>query len=287
MTIDGPPGVGRRGERRAAIAGMSLATSAIDIFRAGLEAVALRLAAVYTLLAPLAPPGHAIVASGGALGRSRAWTKIIADAIGRPVAWSHEEQATSRGAALLALQGLGLAPDLRAHGNRFAFGMIGRSLPGRHVSVGASVLWNGLHAVDGVDLLYAGSRRIAQSGHSLDVRAAALKGNGGNVRYVQLPLEAHGLKVMSIGFFIKEDEAVVWRGPMLHKTVQHFLGNVLWGELDYLIVDLPPGTGDVALSLAQTVPLTSLRRCAARSAWNLSLCHASMKLCSARLPMSK
>jgi len=66
-------------------------------------------------------------------------------------------------------------PDLQAHGNRFAFGMIGRSIPGRNLSIGASVLWNGMHAVDGVDLLYAGSRRIAQSGHSLDLRVGALK----------------------------------------------------------------------------------------------------------------
>lgn len=66
-------------------------------------------------------------------------------------------------------------PDLRAHGNRFAFGMLGRSIPGRNLSIGASVLWNGLHAVDGVDLLYADSRRITQSGHALDLRAGALK----------------------------------------------------------------------------------------------------------------
>jgi hypothetical protein len=66
-------------------------------------------------------------------------------------------------------------PDLRAHGNRFAFGMLGRSIPARNLSLGASVLWNGLHAVDGVDLLYPDSRRIAQSGHSLDLRVGALK----------------------------------------------------------------------------------------------------------------
>lgn len=68
-----------------------------------------------------------------------------------------------------------LRPDLRAHGNQFAFGMIGRSVPGSNLSIGASVLWNGLHALDGVDLLYAGSRRIVQSGHSLDLRLGALK----------------------------------------------------------------------------------------------------------------
>ena len=66
-------------------------------------------------------------------------------------------------------------PDLRAHGNRFAFAMLGRSIPGRNLAIGASMLWNGLHAVDGVDLLYAGSRRIAQSGHAVDLRVGALK----------------------------------------------------------------------------------------------------------------
>ena len=58
-----------------------------------------------------------------------------------------------------------------------------------------------------------------------------------------LPLEAHGLKVISIGFFLKEDEAVVWRGPMLHKALTQFLEDVAWGELDYLLIDLPPGHG--------------------------------------------
>jgi ATP-binding protein involved in chromosome partitioning len=69
-----------------------------------------------------------------------------------------------------------------------------------------------------------------------------------------LPLEAHGLKVMSIGFFIKEDEAVVWRGPMLHKALTQFLEDVSWGTLDYLLIDLPPGTGDVSMTLAQLLP---------------------------------
>jgi ATP-binding protein involved in chromosome partitioning len=69
-----------------------------------------------------------------------------------------------------------------------------------------------------------------------------------------LPLEAHGLKVMSIGFFIKEDEAVVWRGPMLHKALTQFLEDVQWGELDYLLIDLPPGTGDVSMTLSQLLP---------------------------------
>src|ERR671917_2045994 len=68
------------------------------------------------------------------------------------------------------------------------------------------------------------------------------------------PLESQGIKVMSIGFFVKEDEAVVWRGPMLHKALQQFLEDVDWGQLDYLLVDLPPGTGDVSMTLAQLLP---------------------------------
>jgi ATP-binding protein involved in chromosome partitioning len=69
-----------------------------------------------------------------------------------------------------------------------------------------------------------------------------------------IPLEAHGMKVISIGFFVAEDEAVVWRGPMLHKALTQFLEDVDWGELDYLLIDLPPGTGDVSMTLAQLLP---------------------------------
>ena len=70
------------------------------------------------------------------------------------------------------------------------------------------------------------------------------------------PLEAFGLKVISVGFLNPGDKPIIWRGPMLHQIVRQFLGLVEWGRLDYLVVDLPPGTGDVALSLVQTVPLT-------------------------------
>jgi ATP-binding protein involved in chromosome partitioning len=71
-----------------------------------------------------------------------------------------------------------------------------------------------------------------------------------------IPVVAHNLKVMSIGFMIEPDRAVVWRGPMIHGTIKQFLDQVDWGELDYLIVDLPPGTGDVPLTLAQSIPMT-------------------------------
>src|SRR5246127_1010127 len=70
-----------------------------------------------------------------------------------------------------------------------------------------------------------------------------------------IPIEAHeGICVMSIGFFVEQDAAVVWRGPMLHKALQQFLEDVDWGQLDYLLIDLPPGTGDVSMTLAQLLP---------------------------------
>ena len=70
-----------------------------------------------------------------------------------------------------------------------------------------------------------------------------------------IPLERHGVKVMSMGFLVDDNTPVVWRGPMIMKTIQQFVQNVAWGELDILLVDLPPGTGDAQLSLVQTLPL--------------------------------
>jgi ATP-binding protein involved in chromosome partitioning len=71
-----------------------------------------------------------------------------------------------------------------------------------------------------------------------------------------VPPDAGGVKIMSIGFMVERDKALIWRGPMTHGVVKQFLENVEWGDLDYLIVDLPPGTGDVPLSLAQSIPMT-------------------------------
>jgi ATP-binding protein involved in chromosome partitioning len=69
-----------------------------------------------------------------------------------------------------------------------------------------------------------------------------------------LPLESHGVKVISMGFFVPEETPVIWRGPMLHKAIEQFLGDVYWGDLDFLLADLPPGTGDVSISLASFLP---------------------------------
>lgn len=73
-----------------------------------------------------------------------------------------------------------------------------------------------------------------------------------------VPIDAHGVRIMSLGFLLEEGKAVIWRGPMVAGTVRQLLGDVEWGELDYLIVDLPPGTGDAPLTLAQQVPLSGV-----------------------------
>ncbi|HTW09346.1 MAG TPA: Mrp/NBP35 family ATP-binding protein [Acidimicrobiales bacterium] len=92
-----------------------------------------------------------------------------------------------------------------------------------------------------------------------------------------LPPVAYGAKVMSLGFMVPDDQPVIWRGPMLHKALEQFLVDVDWGELDYLVIDMPPGTGDVALSMSQYLPATEIyvvttpqpasRRVAQRSAY--------------------
>ena len=73
-----------------------------------------------------------------------------------------------------------------------------------------------------------------------------------------LPLESHGVKIISMGFFVPEETPVIWRGPMLHKAIEQFLGDVYWGDLDFLLADLPPGTGDVSISLASFLPGASM-----------------------------
>ena len=73
-----------------------------------------------------------------------------------------------------------------------------------------------------------------------------------------IPPEQHGVKLISMGYFAREDQSVMWRGPMLHKALEQFLTDVEWGELDYLIIDMPPGTGDVSLSIAQFLPKSEM-----------------------------
>jgi ATP-binding protein involved in chromosome partitioning len=78
---------------------------------------------------------------------------------------------------------------------------------------------------------------------------------GGTADEKILPGEGHGVKVVSIGFMVRPEQALIWRGPMLHSAIKQFISDVEWGDLDYLVIDLPPGTGDVQLSLSQTLEL--------------------------------
>ncbi|HSJ19439.1 MAG TPA: Mrp/NBP35 family ATP-binding protein [Nocardioidaceae bacterium] len=89
--------------------------------------------------------------------------------------------------------------------------------------------------------------------HLFGVRRAPIA-----IKGMMLPVEAHGVSLMSVGFFVKDEEPVVWRGPMLHKALEQFLGDVHWGELDVLLIDLPPGTGDITMSLLELVPDAAL-----------------------------
>ncbi|HEX5595677.1 MAG TPA: Mrp/NBP35 family ATP-binding protein, partial [Micromonosporaceae bacterium] len=90
-------------------------------------------------------------------------------------------------------------------------------------------------------------------GHSVP-RMLGASGRPTRVEDMIMPPQAHGVKVISIGMFTADNAAVVWRGPMLHRALQQFLADVYWGDLDVLLLDLPPGTGDVAISLAQLLP---------------------------------
>ena len=89
-------------------------------------------------------------------------------------------------------------------------------------------------------------------------RMLGVTGRPTQVEKMIMPPQAHGVKVISIGMFTQGNTAVVWRGPMLHRALQQFLADVYWGELDVLLMDLPPGTGDIAISLAQLVPSAEL-----------------------------
>ncbi|GAA1648111.1 Mrp/NBP35 family ATP-binding protein [Catellatospora bangladeshensis] len=94
-------------------------------------------------------------------------------------------------------------------------------------------------------------------GHSVP-RMLGVEGRPTQVEDMIMPPQAHGVKVISIGMFTSGNAAVVWRGPMLHRALQQFLADVYWGDLDVLLLDLPPGTGDIAISLAQLLPTAEI-----------------------------
>ena len=94
-------------------------------------------------------------------------------------------------------------------------------------------------------------------GHSVP-RMLGVTGRPTPVESMIMPPSSHGVKVISMGMFTKGNTPIVWRGPMLHRAMQQFLADVFWGDLDYLMLDLPPGTGDIAISLAQMLPNAEL-----------------------------
>ena len=107
---------------------------------------------------------------------------------------------------------------------------------------------------------------LARSGHQVGLMDADIYGPSVPImmgvpgvidqQTTPLPLERHGIKLMSMGFLVPPTQAVIWRGPMVHRAVSQFLTDIDWGQLDYLVIDLPPGTGDAQLTLTQTAPLS-------------------------------
>ena len=106
----------------------------------------------------------------------------------------------------------------------------------------------------------SGKTDVARSVLELGDRAKVVAGVGSNNTAHSVECakaaEKFGIQVISMGFLVPPDQAVVWRGPMLHGAITQFLRDTLWGPLDYLIIDMPPGTGDIALTLSQLLPLT-------------------------------
>ena len=91
------------------------------------------------------------------------------------------------------------------------------------------------------------------------------------------PVESYGVKILSIGFFTKSDQAVVWRGPMASKALNQMIFDAAWGELDFLLIDLPPGTGDIHLSIMQSLPITGA--CRGKYSTNGGTCRCQKRRC--------
>ena len=120
--------------------------------------------------------------------------------------------------------------------------------------VGKSSVTVNLAAVDG-RVRVCGSGVVDADVYGFSVpRMLGVSGRPTQVDDMILPPLAHDVKVISIGMFVPGNQPVVWRGPMLHRALQQFLGDVFWGDLDVLLLDLPPGTGDIAISVAQLIP---------------------------------
>ena len=128
-------------------------------------------------------------------------------------------------------------------------GGVGKSTIAANLAVGLSLLGNKVGVIDAD--IYGPSMHIMFDLEGEKPKAIEINGES-KIK----PLENHGVKLLSIGFFAKNKQAIVWRGPMASKALNQLIWDAHWGDLDYLIVDLPPGTGDIHLSLVQSVPLT-------------------------------
>jgi ATP-binding protein involved in chromosome partitioning len=159
----------------------------------------------------------------------------------------------------------GAAPQ-HAHGPAAATGRAAEFIPEVKHTVAVSSGKGGVgKSTLAVNLAVALRQRGAQVGLvDVDVYGPDIplmmgtRGGPGMFENKIIPVEAHGVKIMSIGLLVAEREALVWRGPMIHSAVQQFLRDVAWGPLDYLVFDMPPGTGDAQLSLSQVIPLTGV-----------------------------
>jgi ATP-binding protein involved in chromosome partitioning len=123
--------------------------------------------------------------------------------------------------------------------------------------VGKSSVTANLAAAMAADGLAVGVVDADIYGHSIP-RMLGTTSRPTRVSDMIMPPEAHGVRVISIGMFTQDNQPVVWRGPMLHRALQQFLADVWWGDLDVLLLDLPPGTGDMAISVAQTLPAAEI-----------------------------
>lgn len=129
-------------------------------------------------------------------------------------------------------------------------GGVGKSTLAANLAVALAAAGQRVGLLDADVWGYSVPQIFGVSGTELE-RPLALEG-------LMLPVERHGIRLMSIGFFVAEDDPVVWRGPMLHKAMEQMLDDVCWGSLDALVVDLPPGTGDVPLTLLELLPQAQL-----------------------------
>ena len=182
-----------------------------------------------------------------------------------PVKAEFEKAARERVLALDGVENVGVTMTSNTRGRNLSAGPQPEVLPGVRNTIAVASGKGGVgKSTSAVNLALALQRAGAKVGlMDADVYGPSLSlltGVAGRPRVTAerriLPHEAHGLRLMSMAFLVTDDSPVIWRGPMVHGLIRQFLTDVEWGELDYLVVDMPPGTGDAALTLTQQAPLS-------------------------------